>query len=529
MMISGFLRNLKISKKLLVAPIVVLLFLIVLSIGAYLGLSNQKDAIEDIFNVRFQNYQISSRVMKEISVVHSNVYKVLSRAAAKFDEKKVDALGKEQMVAIERSINSLQKVLKSGNLTGEEKKLFQVSLDKLLDYQKPAKGVLEVAAVDSNTSTMIMGIADEKFQSLNKSLEDLLTMENNLSKEKFDFSILSFNQTLRIFVAVFLVAVVLSLLTSILISRSVSSSLDKTITVIQKVAEGDLTQNIRVNSTDELGYLARSVNEMRMKMNEAVGKSMAISEGLSESASDQASALEETSASLEELTSMTMQTADNTAQASTLMNSARQAIEKANGSLTELTNSMELIGMASEQTQQIVKSIDEIAFQTNLLALNAAVEAARAGEAGVGFAVVAEEVRNLALRATESAQNTSGLIDDIVKKVRNGENLANITSEAFGLVTGSASKVMDLTGEIAAASKEQSEGINQINRVIADINRVTQQNAGNAQELAATMNIFKTGTDTEKQRLLTPSFNKQEKRAWNLISSGGKKFTPALP
>ena len=245
MRISGFLGNLKISKKLLVAPIVVLLFLIVLSIGAYLGLSNQKDAIEDIFNVRFQNYQISSRVMKEISVVHSNVYKVLSQAAAKFDEKKVDALGKEQMVAIDRSINSLQKVLKSGNLTGEEKKLFQVSLDKLLDYQKPAKGVLEVAAVDSNTSTMVMGIADEKFQSLNKSLEDLLTMENNLSKEKFDFSILSFKQTIRIFVAVFLVAVVLSLLTSILISRSVSSSLDKTITVIQKVAEGDLTQNIR--------------------------------------------------------------------------------------------------------------------------------------------------------------------------------------------------------------------------------------------------------------------------------------------
>jgi len=115
---------------------------------------------------------------------------------------------------------------------------------------------------------------------------------------------------------------------------------------------------------------------------------------------------------------MTRQTAAHTAEANTLMNAAKQAIEKANSSMSSLTEAMKVIAAASEQTQHIVKSIDEIAFQTNLLALNAAVEAARAGEAGAGFAVVADEVRNLAMRATESAKNTAGLIDDIVRKVK---------------------------------------------------------------------------------------------------------------
>lgn len=504
MRILQLFSNLKMSKKLLMAPLVVLFFLMVLSAGTYVGLSDQKAAIEDIFTNRFAGYQNSAKVIGEITNVHSNVYKVISWAGANYEAQKIDALAKEQIQLLDRNVQFLRGILKSGALTAEEKKLYQAALDQLVEYQKPAIGVLEVASADLNASTMFMGVADEKFQTLNKTLESLLALENRLSKEKYDFSMTSFNRTLQIFAAIFVVAVVLSLLTSIFLTRFVSGSIRKTMEVIQNVAEGDLTREIHVESKDELGQLAESVNAMRLKMGEAVGQAMTISQVLSESASEQAASLEETSASLDEMASMTRQTASNTAEANTLMNAAKQAIEKANTSMNELTESMKVIAGASEQTQNIVKSIDEIAFQTNLLALNAAVEAARAGEAGAGFAVVADEVRNLAMRATESAKNTSELIDNIVRKVRGGETLVNTTSGAFGQVTATSNKVLDLTGEIAAASKEQSEGINQVNKAVAEMNRVTQQNAATAQELASIMSIFKTGNGNGKgaQKLL---------------------------
>jgi len=139
-----------------------------------------------------------------------------------------------------------------------------------------------------------------------------------------------------------------------------------------------------------------------------------------------------------------------------------------------------------------VKTIDEIAFQTNLLALNAAVEAARAGEAGAGFAVVADEVRNLAMRAAESAQSTSKLIDDIVKKIKGGEDLVHATNNDFSQLNESISKVKCLVEEIAAASKEQTQGIDQINKAVSEIDKTTQQNAASAEELAAVMAVFRT-------------------------------------
>jgi len=153
--------------------------------------------------------------------------------------------------------------------------------------------------------------------------------------------------------------------------------------------------------------------------------------------------------------------------------------------MNQLTQSMEDISKASEETSKIIKTIDEIAFQTNLLALNAAVEAARAGEAGAGFAVVADEVRNLAMRAADAAKNTAALIEGTVKKVSAGSVLVSDTSEAFSKVAESAAKVGDIVSEIAEASKEQSSGIEQVNIAITEMDKVVQQNAANAEESAS--------------------------------------------
>lgn len=491
--VKKIIRNLKMAKKMMLLPVVVFVFLIALSYGAYSGLSNQRMAIDDIFNSRFKVYQDCAEIVKKVGNIHANIYKIISWVNAQYDDQKIQAFAKEQSATLDKTIEQVQKILKSTTLTSEEKKLFQKTLDDLLEYQKPAVGVMTVGASDAGAATMFMGTSDDKYQILNQTLEELLVLENKLSKEKYDSSVNSFNSVMRTFVVVLVVAIILSVLTNIFITRLITQPIKETIDVIKKVADGDLTQEINMDSKDEIGELASSINTMRMKVGDAVGQSLSISQLLSESSSRQAAALEETSASLDEMASMTRQNASNTDEANKLMVAAKQAIEKANISMADLTNSMKEIASASEQTQKIIKSIDEVAFQTNLLALNAAVEAARAGEAGAGFAVVADEVRNLAMRATDSAKNTASLIEDIVKKVRGGESLVTITNEVFSEVTASSTKVVELMGEIAAASQEQSQGIDQVNKAMAEMNQVTQQNAANAEELTATMAMFKVG------------------------------------
>ncbi len=237
--------------------------------------------------------------------------------------------------------------------------------------------------------------------------------------------------------------------------------------------------------TKPINRVIDGLNEGADQVAAAAGQVSSASQSLAQGSSEQAASLEETGSSLEEMSSMTKQNADNATQADYMMKESSQIVARANQAVSTLTGSMNEITRASEETSKIIKTIDEIAFQTNLLALNAAVEAARAGEAGAGFAVVADEVRNLAMRAAGAAKSTADLIEGTVKKVKDGSEVVKKLNDAFGEVTASSSKAAELVAEIAAASTEQANGIEEINTAVVEMDKVTQQNAANAEESAS--------------------------------------------
>ena len=241
-----------------------------------------------------------------------------------------------------------------------------------------------------------------------------------------------------------------------------------------------MTRNINTS----LHRILSGLTDSSAKLTFVSDKLTSSSHTLAEGASQQAASVEETSSSLEEMASMTKQNASHASHADRLMKASMNLGNHANGIMGQLTNGMQDVSTASEKTSKIIKTIDEIAFQTNLLALNAAVEAARAGEAGAGFAVVADEVRNLAIRAAEAARNTTTLIEHTRSKIDESVGLVTDSDEALAKLIDSAAKAADLVTEIATASNEQSQGIEQINTAVAQMDKVVQQNAASAEESA---------------------------------------------
>ncbi|MBK7047295.1 MAG: HAMP domain-containing protein [bacterium] len=486
-------NNLSVARKLLALPLIVVVSMAGLVALAYVGFARQSAATDDLYNNRFIGYQNCSRVVNDVNVVHRNIYKVLGLAAANADASIIEKLATEQLAALDATQKFATELLAQESLLDEERALLGSAVEKLAPYRDQAAMTLDMAQTDFSVALTFMVGADTSFQTLHEDLSALQALEDKLGRENHAGLKTGFRVMLVTFILVAAVIGVFTTLASLLITRMISRRLRETMGVIGRVADGDLTHEIADTSGDELGRLAQSVDTMRARMGAAVGESKGIAHHLSDAATAQAAALEQTAASLDELESMTRRNADSTGEANRLLAEANGIITQANRSMAQLAVSTKEIAEASLRTQNVVKSIDEIAFQTNLLALNAAVEAARAGQAGAGFAVVAEEVRNLARRATQSAQSTSGLIEDTMQKVHDGERLAEATRTDFDAVAVAADRVVALMSGIAGATREQSEGIGQISRAVNEMNAVVQRNVTASAELSAAMSVFRTG------------------------------------
>jgi methyl-accepting chemotaxis protein len=295
------------------------------------------------------------------------------------------------------------------------------------------------------------------------------------------------------------VAAVLAGLIAVWLARNITGPLRSAVALAQRVAQGDLTSRIEVNSQDETGELLQALKDMNEALVRIVSQvrsgtdtiataSAQIAAGnmdLSSRTEQQASSLEETASSLEEMTSTVNQNADHARQADTMAISASDVAQRGGAVVSEVVSTMGSINESARKIVDIIGVIDGIAFQTNILALNAAVEAARAGEQGRGFAVVASEVRNLAQRSASAAKEIKALIDNSVQQVEIGSRLVDRAGSTMGEVVDSVQRVSAVISEITGASEQQRQGIDQVNEAITQIDHVTQQNAALVEQAAA--------------------------------------------
>lgn len=402
----------------------------------------------------------------------------------------------------------------TNTLTAEEKKLADDFSQQWKAYVEDRNRTMELAAAGQFDEAIKNAtvVATPKFEAAHGTLFKLLELRRDSANKEYAHAESQYQNTVNITVTAVVAGVLLAILIGYLLVRAIVGPLNKAIEAANRVASGDLTGYIEVNSTNEMGRLLQALKTMNENLLDLVGKvrhstesiataSSEIASGnsdLSQRTEEQASSLEETASSMEELTSTVRQNADNARQANQLAAGASEVAKKGGTVVGQVVETMSSINDSSKKIVEIISVIDGIAFQTNILALNAAVEAARAGEQGRGFAVVATEVRTLAQRSAAAAKEIKELINDSVAKVGEGTKLVDEAGLTMDEIVTAVKRVTDIMSEISAASQEQSSGIEQINQAVTQMDDATQQNAALVEEAFAAAESMK-----EQSRVLT--------------------------
>ena len=518
--------NLKLASKLLVAPATVIFFMLVLGIVSFAGLLKQKMAVEDIFGTRFRSYAVSSDIAITSGKVRANLYKVINWASANYEAAKIDQLGKDQMTRLERMSGELRRASQIPGLAAEEKALYQAVLGQVDDYKKAASSAIDLATSDLNMATMFMETADAKYQALEKGLADLMDLENRLMEQSRNSSLRSFNTATAVFLVVLIISIGISIPVTLFINRLIAVPLREVIQVTGKIAEGDLTQSVASESTDEIGLLASTTAAMTGKLKAVIAETKSASENLAAASQDlstssgqmargmaeQSQRAAQIATSSEEMSQTVIDVAKNSSNMASSADETARIAREGEGivskSVTEVKAIAETVnessrlitslGGRSRQIGDIISVIKDIADQTNLLALNAAIEAARAGEQGRGFAVVADEVRKLAERTTKATAEIGDMITAIqdevaravtnmehgTKRVETGVTLVNHAGDALKGIVRSVEGLREMVQQIAAATEEMSTVSEQISGDIESIANVSRDTSSSSEKIS---------------------------------------------
>ncbi|AKZ64118.1 chemotaxis protein [Herbaspirillum hiltneri N3] len=487
--------NLKISHKLIISFLIVLVLCIALGIFALKQITEVKQSSSEIM----ENWLPSTVLLAETKASTRQFRIDQLHLLAIEIEKRPEYI--TRLTDRAKKLRAAVESYKSMASAPEEMRIFPLLASRISEYLAQNQKMLVL--LNANKTQEATSFSDIELLKAIRDVEDVL---NELIKVNKDGAVASYVHANQIYslsrIWIFsqlIVTVVIGLGLAIWIANVVSKPLAEAVKVARQVASGDLTTRIAATSTDETGQLMRALSDMNESLLGIVGNvrtgtdtiataSAQISTGnrdLSSRTEQQASSIEETASAMEELTSTVKQNADNARQANQLATSASTIAQEGGDVVGEVVHTMSSINESSRKIVDIISVIDGIAFQTNILALNAAVEAARAGEQGRGFAVVASEVRSLAQRSSAAAKEIKILIDASVSKVDTGSKQVEQAGFTMTQIVTSVKQVSDIVGEISSASQEQSDGIENIGRAIAQLDETIQQNAALVEEAAA--------------------------------------------
>ena len=490
------IRNLKISHKLMLAFGTLIILPLILAIITFIRVGSMGGDARLMIGDRYPKTVLAHRIKDALNETARDMGELLLMTDAEAIKKELADIDEDSRV-ITASIDKLDEMITAAQ--GREDLKALVDVRQRFTTQEATFLALAKEDKKEEAKTVLLQELHPTQLAYMKILDKLIAFQSGLMESAGTKVDAQASQTRMLVLTISLLAVAISVLLGTLATRSITRPLNDAVVIARRVADGDLTSTIVVNSDEETGQmlqalktmndnLVKIVCEVRIGTDTIATASEQIASGnldLSSRTEQQASSLEETAASMEQLTSTVKQNADNARQANQLAMSASEIALKGGGVVSQVVETMGSINKSAKKIVDIISVIDGIAFQTNILALNAAVEAARAGEQGRGFAVVASEVRNLAQRSAAAAKEIKTLIDDSVQKVDIGVKLVDQAGATMGEIVESVKRVTDMMSEITAASLEQTSGIEQVNQAIMQMDQVTQQNAALVEEAAA--------------------------------------------
>ena len=493
------LSRLRIGPKLLLAPGVVLLLLIVLSCGAYYAMVRQNQSLEVIVQQRAAHLRDTAALVASAHHAHTEMYQLLTWISASFSNSRVDALIGDihhRHRVIEQRFASLTKSTDAGSA---ERRFIEQADTAHASYVRAILDVIELSQADQSTSANAMSKAERAFDVVAMRLGELSRLEQELSEKASASAAADFHTISTLMPLVIALSIVLSLAITMAVRRALLREVTEIGEAAIGLASGNLMVGPRSYGSDEISDTSRVLDTSIRNLNatlkgilasarsiDSASREMAIGNAdLSTRTEAQACSLLQTACSMEELTAVVSQTASNAQAANLLAENACSVASRGSDTVERLLATMASIRGSSGKVVDIAGLIDSIANQTGVLALNAAVEAARAGQHGIGFAVVASEVRMLAQQSATAAREIKALIAQSVAEIDDGSASVVEAGHSMADLASSVQQVGDIINEISYASAEQATGIFEVSQAIVQMDQMTQKNSALVTEAAA--------------------------------------------